>query len=75
MYYMNINKLNGKIAECGTTKEALADDIGINRSTFYRRLKSGKLLIGDIHKICESLNLTTEEAVDIFLTDKPHKCA
>ena len=75
MYQMDTNKLNGKIVECGTTKEALADEIGINRSTFYRRLKSGRLLIGDIHKICEVLNLTRTEAIDIFLAEKSHKCA
>ncbi len=67
MYHMDLDKLNGKIAERRTTKEALADEIGIDRSTFYRRLKSGRLLIGDIHKICECLQLTTLEAVDIFL--------
>ena len=67
MYSIDMNKLNGKIVERETTKEAIADEIGINRSTFYRRLKNGKLLIGDMHKICEVLNLTKDEAIEIFL--------
>lgn len=67
MYKIDINKLNGKIAEMATTKEAIADEIGINRSTFYRRLKNGKLLIGDMHKICDALKLSTTEAIEIFL--------
>lgn len=67
MYKIDVNKLNGKIVEMGTTKEAIADEIGIDRSTFYRRLKNGKLLIGDMHKICDVLKLSTPEAIEIFL--------
>ncbi len=67
MYHVDVNKLNGKIAERNTTKEALADAIGINRSTFYRRLKTSTLTIRDIHGICKELSLTATEAVEIFL--------
>lgn len=67
MYHVDVNKLNGKIAERNTTKEALADAIGINRSTFYRRLKTSTLTIRDIHGICKELSLTAAEAVEIFL--------
>lgn len=67
MYHVDLDKLNGKIAERGTTKEAIANAIGIDRSTFYRRLKLNKMLVGDIHRMCEILCLTTQEAVDIFL--------
>lgn len=67
MFRMDINKLNGKIAERATTKEAIADEIGIDRSTFYRRLKDGKLRIGDMHKMCDVLQLSATEAIEIFL--------
>ena len=67
MYHVDVNKLNGKIAERNTTKEALADAIGINRSTFYRRLKTSTLTIRDIHGICKELSLTANAAVEIFL--------
>lgn len=67
MYHVNIDKLNGKIAEKQTTKEALADGIGIDRSTFYRRLKENRLLVSDAHKICDYLRLSGQEAIDIFL--------
>lgn len=67
MYHVDFDKLNGKIVERRTTKEAVASEIGIDRSTFYRRLKSGKLLIGDVHKMCEVLGLSASEAMDIFL--------
>lgn len=74
MFCIDIDKLNGKIVEFGTTKEALAAAIGIDRSTFYRRLKNSSLRIGDIHKICEFLELSASEAMDIFLSQKSHKC-
>jgi DNA-binding Xre family transcriptional regulator len=67
LYHVDLNKLKGKIVEKETTQEAIADQIGIDRSTFYRRIKNGKLLVGDIHKICEALHLSTSEAVEIFL--------
>lgn len=67
MYHIDIDKLNGKIVERGTTKEAIAIEIGVDRSTFYRRLKQNKLLVGDVHKMCEVLRLTPAEALDIFL--------
>lgn len=67
MYNIDVTKLNGKIIEMETTKEAIADEIGIDRGTFYRRLKNGKFLIGDMHKICDVLKLSTSEAKEIFL--------
>lgn len=67
MYHVDANELNGKIAERNTTKEAIADAIGINRSTFYRRLKTSTLTIRDIHGICDVLSLSKSEAIDIFL--------
>ena len=68
MYSVNVARLNGKIVECGLSKEALADQMGIARSTFFRRLTGNSLRICDIHKICEVLNLTKAEACDIFLS-------
>lgn len=67
MYYVDEDKLNGKIVECRTTKERIADEIGVDRSTFYRRLKSSTLRLSDVHKMCECLNLTDAEAISIFL--------
>ncbi len=67
MYHVDVDKLNGKITERQTTKEAVADGIGVDRSTFYRRLKANRLLVRDAHKICDYLRLNEQEAIDIFL--------
>lgn len=68
---LNMDKLRGKIVEARTTQEAVADSIGIDRSTFYRKIKCGGsgFTIGEIHKIVEAIPLTKQEAIEIFLTE------
>lgn len=68
-------KLRGTIVEKSTTQEAIADLIGIDRSTFYRKMKNdGNFTLKEAKDIKEALNLTNEEAIDIFLLDRSHKC-
>lgn len=65
---MNINKLKGKIVEEGMNVETLAERIGIDRSSMYRKLNNfEKITIGEAVKIKAVLNLSNEEATDIFL--------
>ena len=63
---VNIARLKGKIVERGNTQEAVANAIGMDRSTFYRKLKDGgeKFTIG----IVNAVPLSKEEAIDIFFT-------
>lgn len=64
---VNINKLKGAIVEKDTTQEALAAEMGIDRSTFYRKIKAGgNFTIGEAKQIVDLLGLTTDEAVSIF---------
>lgn len=65
--HVNVDKFNGKLAERGFTRNRLAHKIGINSSTLYRRIKTGKLLISDVHITCEELRLSDAEAIEIFL--------
>ena len=75
MYYVDVKKLQSRIVECGTTQEALAAELGIDRSTLRRRINSGRLQIKDIHKMCEVLSLKSCDALAIFLCEKSHKCS
>lgn len=61
--------LRGKMAERRIGQEDVARKIGINYSTFYRKMRSGvhSFTVGEMHKIIEILNLTDEEAGSIFL--------
>lgn len=63
---MNVQKLRGKIVEKGMNVETLAKEIGVNRSSMYRKLNNGKLTIGEVSKIKEVLDLSNEEATNIF---------
>lgn len=65
---VNIARLKGKIVEHGNTQEAVASAIGMDRSTFYRKLKDGgeKFTIGEIHGIVSAVPLSRDEAIDIF---------
>jgi predicted transcriptional regulator len=67
--YVNTKKLKGCIVEKGTTQEAVADSIGIDRSTFYRKVKNQgvSFSIGEVHKLVKVIPLTKEEAIEIIL--------
>ena len=66
---MKLNKLKAKIVENGTNVEAIADFIGIDRSSMYRKLNNfDKITIGEAVKLKECLHMTDEEASDIFLS-------
>ena len=66
---VNVSKLKGKIIERNTTQEALAKDIGIDKSTFYRKMKqNGSFSIQEVNLIVSSLNLSKDEALSIFFS-------
>ena len=65
---MNINKLKGKIVEKDMNVEKLAEAIGIDKSSLYRKLNAcEKITIGEAVKMKDVLELTNEEACEIFL--------
>lgn len=65
----NMDILRGKMLEKHMNVEEMAKEIGIDTSTFYRKLKSNGMsfTVGQMHKIAEVLKLTPEEASSIFL--------
>lgn len=68
---MNINKLRGKIVENGMNMNTLAEELGIDRSTIYRKINSDgtTFTIKEVNQICGILKLSKEEAVSIFFTN------
>lgn len=70
MFSVNVNKLKGKIVEMNMTQENIADRMGIDRSTFYRKMKhdGNKFTIYEIHQMVDIIPLSKEEAVEIFLS-------
>ena len=67
---MNVNKLKAKIVENGMNVEELADIIGTNRATLYRKLnKTGRITIKEAARMKEALGMTAEEAQSIFFAE------
>lgn len=68
----NIMKLKGLIVERGTTHEAVADSLGIDRSTFHRKLKAGgdTFTVADVNKMIVAIPISFSEAKEIFFETK-----
>ena len=65
----NMMKLKGKMAEKGKTQREVCEGIGMDESTFIRKVKSDgeKFSIGELHRLADFLELTKEECCEIFL--------
>jgi DNA-binding XRE family transcriptional regulator len=64
---MNIPKLKGKMVEMGYNVETFATQIGVDRSTLYRKLECGeKISIGEAQRMKDVLSLSNEEVSAIF---------
>ncbi|EPF1983975.1 XRE family transcriptional regulator [Listeria monocytogenes] len=74
--YVDINGLKKKISEKNKSINNVADYLGIDRSTFYRKLQNGGLTftIREVHKIVDGIPLSKKEATEIFLCKKSLKC-
>jgi len=68
---VNINKLKGKIVENGISVEILAEKIGIDKSTLYRKMSNNgeALTVKEANQICKELRLSVGEATVIFFSD------
>ena len=65
---MNANLLKSVMVKQGVSVDALADKVGINRATMYRKVNDlDKVKIGEAKKIKAALNLSDEDAIAIFL--------
>lgn len=64
---VNIAMLKGKMVEKGINAERLAEAMGIDRATLYRKFdKAEKITIGEAMRIKAILGLTDQEAYQIF---------
>ncbi|WP_277680400.1 helix-turn-helix domain-containing protein [Gracilibacillus dipsosauri] len=65
---VNINKLKGKMVENQLNVTLMAEKLGVDRSTMYRKLnnRGDYLTIREANLIVDILRLTSEEAMTIF---------
>lgn len=64
----NMKKLKLKLKEKGLSVEDVSKTMGINRSTFYRKIKNDgeTFTVGDIDKLSRVLGLQVDEINEIF---------
>lgn len=67
--HVDTDRLKGKIVAHGLTQEQVAAQMGVDRSTFSRKMQNKALTfsVGEMHALCRILGLTAEEAKQIFL--------
>lgn len=67
---VNINKLKGKIAENGLSIGQLAEKMGVNKSTLYRKFAGNgdTFSIAEADSIAKILSLDANEAQGIFFS-------
>ena len=67
---VNTNKLKGKIVECGMNISELAELIGIDKATLYRKINANgqTITIKEADLISKDLKLSKEEVNDIFFS-------
>ena len=67
---VNTNKLKGKIVECGLNISELAELIGIDKTTLYRKINANgqTITIKEADMISKELKLSKEEVNDIFFS-------
>lgn len=67
---VNVNKLKGKIVEQGMSVSTLAEAIGVDRATLYRKMSNNgeTMLVKDANNIVSALGLSADEAVAIFFS-------
>ena len=66
--YVNVNKLKAKMVERGLNVSQVAEKIGIDRSSLYRKLNNQgeTLTVKEAKAIVKVLNITPREAASIF---------
>ena len=69
---VNIPKLKGKIVEKGETVQTVADAMGIDKATLYRKMKNDgeTMLVKDANALVRILALTADEAMAIFFSQR-----
>ncbi|MBQ8971657.1 MAG: helix-turn-helix domain-containing protein [Clostridia bacterium] len=69
---VNVNLLKAKLVERGLNITSLAKMIAIDKATLYRKLQNNGagLLVKEANDIVQVLNLTVQEAMEIFFAQR-----
>lgn len=72
----NVKELMETMKSKGINVPELAQKIGVDASTLYRKMSAGgeKFTIGEVHRMMEAIPLSREDANRIFLSINSHYC-
>lgn len=75
MLDVKIEQLKSTMSSRHITGDAIATALGINRSTFYRKLNEGgtRFTAEEIFRMKDFIPLSDDEVIQIFLQPKSHK--
>ncbi len=67
---VNIKKLRGKMVECGINMEQMAKEIGVDKSTMYRKMnqEGDNISIKEASIMAKKLDLSYAEVNSIFFS-------
>lgn len=63
---MNKRKLRAKCVELGLSAEDVSKAIGMNISTYYRKMQKGTFTVAEVREISKFLELQHNELMNIF---------
>ena len=65
---MKANLLKAKMVENGISADMISNKLGINTSTFYRKVKNNSFYTAETKKIAECLKLSAQDIDNIFFS-------
>lgn len=67
MFGIDRDLLNYHIRKANLTNDAIASELGIDRTTWFRHLREGSMTVAEMHEVIKLLGLSLEEAISVFL--------
>lgn len=67
MFCINRDLLLYHVKRANTTYDAIAEELGLDRTTWYRHLREGSMTVAEMHEVIRILHLSVAEAIEIFL--------
>ena len=55
-----------KVKRANTTYEAIAKELGMDRSTWYRQIREGSISVATMQELAKILHLTADDIIQIF---------
>ena len=58
-----------KVKRANTTYDAIAEELGMDRSTWYRQIREGSISVATMHELVRILHLTADDIIQIFFAN------